>query len=260
MGDNAHRADLLSGSAHSTRTGLGPRTRPQREGIERSGEPAAAPGELMRLFVAIAPPPAVLDELDARVEPLRASRRDLRWTSREAWHVTLAFLGQVDEAAAARLLPRLERAAGRHQQVRLAFAGAGAFPAATRANVLWSGLCGDRRALARLAESVAADASRAGAPPPDKRRRFQPHLTLARCRMPADVTELVAALDGYQGQPWTADRVHLVRSRLGATEHPRYTSLADWPLRAPPDTGPDTGPVTGPTGGPASGGPVTTTG
>ena len=130
------------------------------------------------------------------------------------------------------------------------------FPAATRANVLWSGLSGDRRALARLAESVTAGASRAGAPPPDKGRRFQPHLTLARCRMPADVTELVAALDGYQGQPWTADRVHLVRSRLGATEYPRYTSLANWPLRTPPANGPATGPATGPT----SGGPVTTTG
>ena len=60
----------------------------------------------MRLFVAIAPPPAVLDELDALVEPLRARRHDLRWTNREAWHVTLAFLGQVDESAVAKLLPR----------------------------------------------------------------------------------------------------------------------------------------------------------
>ena len=247
MGDNAHRADLLRGPAHSPRTGLDPNT--QREGIERPPGSAAATGELMRLFVAIAPPAAVLDELDALVEPFRSRRLDLRWTNREAWHVTLAFLGQVDEAAADRLVPRLQRAAGRHHQVRLAFAGAGAFPAATRANVLWSGLSGDRRALAGLAESVAAGASRAGTPPPDKGRRFQPHLTLARCRTPADVTELVAALDGYQGQPWTADRVHLVRSRLGATEHPRYTSLANWPLRTPPTT---TGPTTT--------GPVTTTG
>ena len=255
MGDNAHRADLLNGPARSPRTGLDPGTPPPREGTERPGGPAAAPGEPMRLFVAIAPPPAVLDELDALVEPLRAGRLDLRWTGREAWHVTLAFLGQVDEAAAARLLPRLERAAARHQQMRLAFVGAGAFPAATRANVLWSGLSGDRRALARLAESVAAGARRAGAPPPDKGRRFQPHLTLARCRMPADVTELVAALEGYQGQPWTADRVHLVRSRLGARGHPRYTSLASWPLRTPPDREPDPGPDPG-----AGPGRVTTTG
>ena len=236
MGDNVHRADLLSEPAQSPRTGLDPKTRPTREGIKRLPGSTAASGDIMRLFVAIAPPSAVLDELDALVEPLRASRLDLRWTNREAWHVTLAFLGQVDEAAAARLLPRLERAARRHHQVRLSFAGAGAFPTQARANVLWSGLSGDRGALARLAESVAAGASRAGAPPPDKGRRFQPHLTLARCRTPADVTGLVAELGGYQGQTWTADRLHLVRSRLGATEHPRYTSLANWPLRTPPVT------------------------
>ncbi len=236
MGDIVHRADLLSEPAQSPRTGLDPKTRQRQEEIKRLPGSTAAAGDIMRLFVAIAPPSAVLDELDALVEPLRARRLDLRWTSREAWHVTLAFLGQVDEAAAARLLPRLERAARRHHQVRLAFAGAGAFPAPTRANVLWSGLSGDRGALARLAESVAAGASRAGAPPPDKGRRFQPHLTLARCRMPADVTGLVAELGGYQGQTWTADRVHLVRSRLGASEHPRYASLASWPLRTPPVT------------------------
>jgi len=234
MRDNARQADVLSGPGLCPRTGLVPRTRRTREGIERAPGPVTASGDLMRLFVAIAPPSAVLDELDIQVEPFRARRLNLRWTNREAWHVTLAFLGQVDEVATARLMPRLERAARRHHEIVLAFAGAGAFPSPSRANVLWSGISGDRGALARLAESVAAGASRAGAAPPDRGRRFQPHLTLARCRTPADVTELVEALGGYQGQSWTADRLHLVRSRLGATEHPRYTSLASWPLRPPP--------------------------
>jgi RNA 2',3'-cyclic 3'-phosphodiesterase len=229
MNDRANRAGLLGEHAHPPRTALARRAQP---GVSRSGGARANPGDLMRLFVAIAPPTAVLDELDLLAGPLRANRPDLRWTSREAWHVTLAFLGQVDEAAVGRLLPRLERAARRHRCFPLAFCGAGAFPSAGRANVLWSGLSGDRGALAHLAESVTAGASRAGAPPPDKGRRFQPHLTLARCRMPADVTELVAALAGYQGQSWTADRLHLVRSRLGATEGPRYSTLASWPLRA----------------------------
>ena len=56
----------------------------------------------MRLFVALAPPPAVLDELEAAAAPLRAQRGDLRWTGRDAWHVTLAFLGEVEQAAIAR--------------------------------------------------------------------------------------------------------------------------------------------------------------
>jgi 2'-5' RNA ligase len=191
----------------------------------------------MRLFVAIAPPPGVLDELDALAAPFRAARQDLRWTSRGAWHVTLAFLGDVAESAVDELMRRLERAAWRHDDIRLNFAGAGAFPAVHRANVLWSGLSGDRRALANLAASVAAGASRAGATPPDKGRRFQPHLTLARCRTPADVTGIVGALAGYQGQAWTADRIHLVRSRLGAVaQQPRYSTLGWWQLRGPEAT------------------------
>jgi len=185
----------------------------------------------MRLFVAVAPPAEVLDELDAACAPLRAGREDLRWTSREAWHVTLAFLGEVAETSANRLLPRLERAAWRHQQFALAFAGAGAFPAAGRANVLWSGLSGDRRALAELAASVNAAATRAGAEPPDRGRRFRPHLTLARCRAPADVGALVTLLDGYHGQPWTADEIFLIHSRLGG--RPRFQTLGNWPLRVP---------------------------
>jgi 2'-5' RNA ligase len=228
MGNNAHRAELLSQPAHAPRTGLAHRAA---KGVKRPGGAAAPKGDLMRLFVAIAPPAAVLDELDVWVGPLRARQHDLRWTDRAAWHVTLAFLGQVAEPALARLLPSLELAVRRHHQVGLAFCGAGAFPAADRANVLWSGLSGDCAALAQLAESMAAGASGVGAPPPDKGRRFQPHLTLARCRLPADVTGLVAALADFVGQPWTADRIHLVRSRLGATEQPRYTSLASWPLR-----------------------------
>jgi 2'-5' RNA ligase len=198
-----------------------------------AGPGAAASGEAMRLFVAIAPPPEVLNELDALAAPWRAARQDLRWTNREAWHVTIAFLGEVRESALDDLLPRLERAAHRYHDICLAFSGAGAFPSPQRANVLWSGLSGDRKALANLAQSVAAGASRAGATPPDKGRRFQPHLTLARCRLPADVTGIVSTLASYEGQTWTADRIHLVRSRLGAVTQPRYTSVAWWPLRGP---------------------------
>ena len=231
MSNNAHRAELLSEPAHP-RPALDPGTHRTQEGAIRPSGAGAATGAAMRLFVAIAPPPAVLDELDELVEPLRSRRQDLRWTNREAWNVTLAFLGQADEPTAARLVQRLGRAALGHDDIQLAFSGAGAFPYAGRANVLWTGLSGDRVALARLAESVVAGAAHAGTPPPGKGRRFQPHLTLARCRMPADVTELAAALNDYQGPSWTADRVHLVRSRLHASEQPRYSSLASWPLRA----------------------------
>jgi RNA 2',3'-cyclic 3'-phosphodiesterase len=183
----------------------------------------------MRLFVAIVPPPGVLAELAAVVEPLRAARPELRWTGEDDWHLTLAFLGELAETVLPELSIRLERAASRHSGQQLAVAGGGAFPGRRKARVLWAGVRSGA-GLAPLAASVAAGARRAGAPPPDEGRKYRPHLTLARCREPADVTELAAALEGFAGREWTATDLRLIRSNLG-NRHPRYQDLGDWPLR-----------------------------
>jgi RNA 2',3'-cyclic 3'-phosphodiesterase len=185
----------------------------------------------MRLFVAIALPAAAAGELDSAVAPLRLAWPELRWTGRDAWHLTLAFLGEVDEELTGKLGDRLKRAAARHPRLSLALGGAGAFPAAARARVLWTGIRGDRRGLAALAASVAAGARRAGVPPTQEGRRYEPHLTLARCRAPADVQTLVATLGGFAGTPWTAGEIYLIRSRL--QDQPRYETLGAWPLLAP---------------------------
>ena len=191
--------------------------------------------------MAIVPPPAALAELSAAVARLRdgadplqsGAGQRLRWTSSEQWHLTLAFLGEVDDPVVRKLRPRLERAAARHPAQRLAIAGAGAFPTPRKARVLWAGLRADNRALGALAASVAAAARRAGAPSPDEDRRFKAHLTLARCRDTADLSRFTTALAGFAGQDWTAASVRLVRSYL-STGQPRYEAAGEWPLRPGP--------------------------
>jgi RNA 2',3'-cyclic 3'-phosphodiesterase len=187
----------------------------------------------MRLFVAFVPPPDALAELERATATLRPAWPGLRWTSREAWHITLAFLGEVPEQVLPELTVRLERAARRHSVLDLAVAGAGAFPAAGRARVLWAGVRADRAALRALAGSVAAGARRAGAPSPDEGRRYRPHITLARLREPADVRPLTATLADLATAAWTATSIGLIRSHLGSS--PRYEPLATWPLKASPE-------------------------
>jgi len=184
---------------------------------------------IMRLFVAIALPREAAAELDEVVAPLRPAWPDLRWTGRDAWHLTLAFLGEVDESVTAELAVRLERAARRHPCLSLYLAGAGAFPGANRARVLWTGIQGDRRGLGLLAASAGAGAQRAGARPANSGRGYQPHLTLARCRAPADMNSLVETLAPFAGTPWVAREIHLIHSRL--TANPRYEVIGTWPLR-----------------------------
>lgn len=185
----------------------------------------------MRLFVAVVPPPEVVEHLAEFVEPRREHPdEDLRWAAEENWHVTLAFLGEVPDRKADDLEERLERAAKRRPPMRLRVEGAGAFPNAAEARVLWTGVHGDRQALSRLATGTRAAANRAGIEVAG--RRFTPHLTLARTRRPVEVTRWLRVFDGYSGPEWTADGIELIASRLGQGPNrgSAYDTVGEWPL------------------------------
>jgi 2'-5' RNA ligase len=201
----------------------------------------------MRLFIAVTVPEQVAGELESAVAPLRSSWPSLRWTGRDAWHLTLAFLGEVSDAAATRLAGSLGAAAADHPSLALSLGGAGAFPAAHRAHVLWTGVRGEEGGLKALAVSVAGraanvlaapvagEAGYGGAPPAEEGRDFLPHLTLARSRAAVDVRPLVAELADYAGTPWTAEEIYLIQSR--PESRPRYETLGSWPLGGPPAAG-----------------------
>ncbi|MCW2884688.1 MAG: 2-5 ligase [Streptosporangiaceae bacterium] len=190
--------------------------------------------------MALLPPPVVLDELEEFLGPYRAAWPDLRWERRALFHVTVSFLGEVDDQALEMLMPRLERVAGRCPPLTLSFAGAGAFPSGgAYARVLWTGLYGDRRTLAGLAASVGAAARQVCLPPgsagrgqgsagPGEHKTFRPHLTLARCRRPTDVRPLVEALSAFAGAAWTAGELQLMRSYQ--SPQVRYETFRTWPL------------------------------
>ena len=98
--------------------------------------------------------------------------------------------------------------------------------------------CRPTTALLRaLAGSVAAGARRAGAPPPDEGRKYSPHLTLARCREPADVSTLTAPWRPSAARSGRRSPIHLVRSYLGGGQASRYEDVAGWPLTGRPRTG-----------------------
>ncbi len=183
----------------------------------------------MRLFVALTPSAEVRHHLADVLAPLQRENVGLRWTTPDAWHLTLAFFGQVDESIRPGLEERLRRAAGRHPVLHLAFGGAGAFGSRRQARVLWVGVIGDREPLRRLAGSVDAAARRAGILTED--RPYRPHLTLARAREPMDLTAPVQALSSYAGPVWTVTSISLINSHLGPVT--RHETLASWNLLLP---------------------------
>jgi len=182
-----------------------------------------------RLFVALIPPRAVLDQLAEAIAPLRADLPTVRWTRPETWHLTLAFLGAVEPEAIEALVDRLDRVAGRQDPIELAVAGAGRFGD----QVLWAGISvsGDRESVRRLADSVRAAARRSGVEV--ESRPYRGHITLARGTSAIDLRPLVERLRRFIGSPWTAAELYLVESQLGAGpgRTARYETRERWPLR-----------------------------
>ncbi|OIV36219.1 2'-5' RNA ligase, partial [Mangrovactinospora gilvigrisea] len=127
----------------------------------------------MRLFVAVLPPEEAVRELGSAVSRLKGlpPGPELRWTAREGWHLTLAFLGEVDEDRLPALEAGLAEEAARRSPLTLRLAGGGRFGG----TVLWAGVEGDRAALGGLAAGVAEAVREAGLTVDD--RPYTPHLT-----------------------------------------------------------------------------------
>ena len=171
------------------------------------------------MFVAVVPPPEVVEHLDDFLA-VRREAAGFRWSVPDQWHLTVAFSPQVPERSLDDLDERLGRAAGRRRPFTLRIAGGGAFPHPDRARVLYARLEADEVAsteLDRLASGCRAAFSRAGATADGQ--RFRPHLTLARLGRPDNVTSWIRLLDAYGGPAWQVNEIALVASHLG--EGPR---------------------------------------
>src|SRR5680860_999910 len=195
--------------------------------------PPMSVGAAVRMFVAIVPPPSVIEDLAEFLAPRQEVEPGFRWTAPEQWHVTLAFMPSVADRHLDDLVARLTRAAHRRTRFSLAVAGAGAFPNQGRAKVLYAGLdMGDEREeLSRLATGARAAANKAGADADGG--RFHPHVTLARIGRPAEATRWIRVFDAYRGPEWTASEITLIESHLGEGPHrrPRYEVVDTFPLR-----------------------------
>ena len=167
-----------------------------------------------RLFIAL---PIEKQVVESLAELAASETSGWRWVRMESLHITLAFLGTVEEG----LVDAAERAmlssATRADPLDLTAEGIGAFPDERRARVVWAGVGGDLAALARLHADLTSELRSEGFEL--EVRRFNPHITLARSR---DPRPLPAGLDrSWTFGAWRAANVHLFESHLGPAG-PRY--------------------------------------
>jgi 2'-5' RNA ligase len=186
--------------------------------------------------VAVLLPDELRRRLSLEVDALRRRTAGIAWVAPENLHITLKFLGGVEEPRLAEVAAAVEQTATVNA-FEVAVRGLGAFPTPTRPRVIWAGTA-PAPAFVALGQAVDRAVAALGFPP--ETRPFAPHVTLGRVREPRRDPALAAALEAAGAQALgtlTVGRVSLMRSDL-SPRGARYTELRGWPLPPAGDTAP----------------------
>ena len=177
---------------------------------------------MIRLFVAVALPAG----LRRRLAMLQRGVKGARWVDESNLHLTLRFIGEVEEH-------RVEDIAGALDRIDvapfpLALAGAGHFESRGRVRALWVGV-DPNPPLVELQGRVESALQRAGLGA--EGRKFAPHITMARLdrARPEVIRNWLHENSLFRAEPFAVEHFVLFESLLG-NQAAVYRPVAEYPL------------------------------
>ena len=176
----------------------------------------------LRLFIAINLPDSLRRTLQNVQKDLRQELQGLPlgWSRIDGIHLTLKFLGDVEESRVNDIGERIVEIAGDWNSMQLELRAIGVFPSVKRPRVLWCGIDGELERLSQLQAELERGLEIIGFP--RESRLFNPHLTLGRFRDRAGISaqsvETLKRIINERAdlcvQCFTADSISLIKSEL----------------------------------------------
>ena len=169
---------------------------------------------MIRAFVAVDLEPQTVQKIAEAIAQLRPRMPGIRWLPPANFHLTLKFLGDVDEAKVAPIAAALERELYPFSCFTINAKGLGVFPDLKRPRILWVGLVGgELNALASTAEKALVPFGFAA-----EKKTFTPHLTIGRWRQfngsPKELGDEIEKWRGHDFGRSNVDEVILFQSVL----------------------------------------------
>jgi 2'-5' RNA ligase len=184
-----------------------------------------------RTFIALPIPNPLKSKLERLQRLIAPDLPGASWVEPAGFHLTLAFLGDVDDTHLNNVCKAVAEAVKDLPPFGLTIKGLGAFPDASKPRVLWAGIEGDIEPLGRLQEAVVEAVEKVDYPPDDD--RFHPHITLGRLKVgrgrEVDMTPLEAHYRNWAAGVFTADSV-VTYASTSTPEGPAYAPLGVAPL------------------------------
>ncbi len=151
----------------------------------------------IRTFIAFDLGPAIRDRTVSLQKNLGSTGADVKWVEEANLHLTLLFLGEVDNRELMAVSRAVADAAAGHSAIELSIEGTGCFPNMRRPRVVWIGVGKGLEEVRALHKALEEPLLELGCYRREE-RQFTPHVTLGRIRSEKPMPELAAALEKMQ--------------------------------------------------------------
>ena len=189
----------------------------------------------MRTFIAIEIPEIIRKRIADFQEELRGARASVSWTKPQNIHVTLKFLGDVEESNLSGIVEAVKETALPNKVFTIEVAGQGGFPSMRRPRVLWVGIGRGSKELKQVAEMLEERLEPLGFE--SEKRKYTPHLTIGRVKSQSNIGKMadIIGRTSIAAGSFSAKKIVIMKSIL----HPTgaiYTPYAQISLGAGQNT------------------------
>lgn len=185
----------------------------------------------IRSFLAFDLPPEIGEVLSRVYGEVSRSSLDVRWVRAEGIHLTVVFMGDIQESDISPVGEQISGVCSRYGPFSISLKSMGCFPNSRNPRVLWVGVEGDLERMSRFRNEIQRKLVSFGIQ--EEKRDFRPHLTLGRFKKPgknaAETEKLLLNYKGLTSPACSLKEFIFFKSDLRAGGAV-YTKMRSWPL------------------------------
>jgi len=184
----------------------------------------------IRTFICIPLPKEIIIQLRDYQIFLKTFGRGVRWVRPAGMHITLKFIGDIEESQVEEIEDKIKIVAKDFSPFDVTIKGTGAFPYLERPKVFWLGIEEPTHSLEKMHDQVQMELAKIGYP--REERSFSPHLTMGRVKFSdKTIPKIASALERkpIEECSFTANEIVLMKSDLESTGA-IYTPISAFPF------------------------------
>jgi RNA 2',3'-cyclic 3'-phosphodiesterase len=185
----------------------------------------------MRAFIAISLPDSIKKELSILQYKLKKVNADIKWVEPSSMHITLKFLGDIDDKTLNLISHAIREKTGIFSCFDISISKTGVFPNTIHPNVIWAGIHEGISSCSRMQKEFDVCAEKTGIM--QEARTFFPHITIGRMRSQKNKQPLMDMLKTEKDFSINAKipvRKITLFSSLITQQGPEYSILEEFPL------------------------------